>query len=66
MNLELRLALTAHPDRDYIVAHACNISPSKLSQIVNEIFPATKDQKQKIAKVLNRREAEIFPPRVQA
>ncbi len=66
MNLPLRLALTAHPGPDYRTAHDCNINPSKLSQIVNEITPPTKEQRIKIADVLKRNVEEIFPPKAHA
>ena len=65
-NLALKLALVAHQTPAYRVALQIGIAPDRLSKFISGLAHPTESEKQTLAKILNRSEDEIFPPRVQA
>lgn len=60
-NLSLRLALAAHPERNYHVAQQAGITPDRLSKFQSGLASPKDTEKKNLADVLKRPVDEIFP-----
>jgi transcriptional regulator with XRE-family HTH domain len=65
MNLTLKLALTQHPETQYQVAERLGIAHSTISKFIAGIQQPTEEQRKKLATILNRSEAALFPKQLE-
>ena len=61
MNKDLKCAFIRAGKKQYDVAKDLDMPQSKMSEIVNEARPVTEQDKERIAKALNRPVADLFP-----
>ncbi len=60
-NLALKVAIVTSGFTQRAVAQKAGMSELRLSQLVNRRIPVTADDKRLLAKVLRRRQSELFP-----
>jgi transcriptional regulator with XRE-family HTH domain len=60
-NLALKVAIVTSGFTQRAVAQKAGMSELRLSQLVNRRIPVTADDKRILAKVLKRRQSELFP-----
>jgi len=61
MNLPLKVALVERGTPAYRTAMAIGIHPNKLSKFISGIQDPTKEEKERLANILNRAVDELFP-----
>ena len=61
MNLALKLALTEHPVPQYRVALELGVAHSTISKFIAGIQQPTNAQKEKLVKILGKKECKLFP-----
>jgi transcriptional regulator with XRE-family HTH domain len=60
MNMKLKLALTAHPWRQYEVAREIGVVDTTLSKFIAGNQKPTEEQKKKLAEILGKSVKELF------
>lgn len=61
MNLILKHALIDYPEPQYRVAQKIGVAHTTISKFIAEIQKPSSNQKKKLAKILGKRESELFP-----
>ena len=62
MNIRLKVALVERGIPAYKTAIEANIHPNKVSKFISGLQDPTKSEKERLASVLNRSIADLFPP----
>ena len=65
MNLALKHALIDYPGPQYQVATKLGVAHSTISKFIFGIQEPTKEQKKKLASLLDKKEVELFPEPVE-
>ena len=62
LNTALKIAIFETGLKQTVICHRADMTPWRLSRLLHGVTDATPDEKRKLAKVLKRRIAQIFPP----
>ncbi len=64
INVAMKMKMLERGFKSYKVAKEINMHPVRYSQILNNAYPATKDERKKIVKALGTTEKALFPETV--